>query len=122
MSRRDHFPAVFAELKPLLARYEGALVVKKDEPDDYYLDTPHVEEYGKELFFGAVQIKKSYVSYHLMPVYMFPDLLDDLPEILRKRMQGKSCFNFKTIDEEQKAALDELTRKSFERLRSEGIL
>jgi hypothetical protein len=30
--------------------------------------------YQKELFFGGVQIKKNYVSYHLMPVYMEPAL------------------------------------------------
>jgi hypothetical protein len=32
---------------------------------------------------------------------MFPDLLKDLQPELKKRRQGKSCFNFKTIDEEQ---------------------
>lgn len=30
--------------------------------------------------FGLVRIEKNDVSYHLMPVYMYPDLLDDLPE------------------------------------------
>jgi hypothetical protein len=42
---------------------------------------------------------KSYVSFHLIPVYMFPDLLKGLSPALEKRMQGKSCFNFKTVRE-----------------------
>ncbi len=46
---------------------------------------------------------------------MFPDLLKDLPPELKKRMQGKSCFNFKTIDEEQLRGLRELTKRGYER-------
>jgi hypothetical protein len=33
-------------------------------------------------------------------------------------MQGKSCFNFKTVDEEQLAALRELTKRGWERVGS----
>jgi len=44
-------------------------------------------------------------------VYMFPDLLNELSPALKKRMQGKSCFNFKSIDEEQLAELRELTKR-----------
>ena len=53
---------------------------------------------GRPLFAAAVQIRKSYVSYHLMPVYMDPALLATVSPALRKRMQGKACFNFTTID------------------------
>jgi hypothetical protein len=31
-----------------------------------------------------------------MPVYGNTALLDDMPNELKKRMQGKACFNFKT--------------------------
>lgn len=31
-----------------------------------------------------------------MPIYTNPDLLDDMSDLLKKRMQGKSCFNFRT--------------------------
>ncbi len=67
-------------------------------------------------------MNKAYVSYRLMPVYMYPDLLHDISPELRKRMQGKSCFNFKKMDEMLFRELEELTRRSVERLRGEGIL
>jgi hypothetical protein len=35
-----------------------------------------------------------------MPVYVFPDLLASVSPALRKRMQGKSCFNFRHVDHE----------------------
>jgi hypothetical protein len=65
---------------------------------------------GKPLFAAAVQIKKSYVSYHLMPVYVNPALADGLSPALRKRMQGKACFNFTRIDPAEARELSALTR------------
>jgi hypothetical protein len=55
-------------LKSLLEPYAPALVVTADTPEVYYLNTHYAERYQKEVFFGAVQIKKNYVSYYLMPV------------------------------------------------------
>jgi len=52
----------------------------------------------KAVCFGAVRLGKNYVSYYLMPVYMTPALQKRISPELRKRMQGKSCFNFTEID------------------------
>ena len=116
------FDSIFKSLRKLLSKYEPSLKVIKDTPENYYLNTPYVEKYDKELFFGAVQIKKNYVSYYFMPVYMFPDLVDNLSPVLKKRMHGKSCFNFKKHNDEQFRELGELTQKGFERLENEGLL
>jgi hypothetical protein len=115
------FEAVFQRLKAILQPYESALVLKADGPADYSLDTPFAPKYRKELFFGAVQIKKNYVSYHLMPVYMYPDLLKGLSPELKKRMQGKSCFNFKALDEAQVEELARLTEQGFARVKREAL-
>ena len=47
------------------------------------------------MFFGSVRLGKAYVSYHLMPLYMRPALTSLVSPVLKKRMQGKTCFNFK---------------------------
>ena len=107
----DRFDAVFAALKPLLSRHAENLVVVHDEDDHYYLDTAHVMPNGKPLFFGAVRKAKRYVSFHLMPVYVNPALLDGMSPKLRKRMQGKSCFNFSASDDALFAELDALTQR-----------
>jgi hypothetical protein len=60
-------------------------------------------------WFGAVQLKKNYVSYHLMPLNSLPVLADDISPELKKRMQGKSCFNFKTVEPRLEQELEELT-------------
>lgn len=54
-----------------------------------------------------------------MPVYMYPEMLDDISPELRKRTQGKSCFNFKTVDETLFDELAALTKRGFERFQQE---
>lgn len=49
-----------------------------------------------------------------MPVYVNSKLLDGISPELKKRMQGKSCFNFKTIDKPFLNELAGLTKKGFE--------
>ena len=63
---------------------------------------------------------KAYVSYHLMGVYMNTRLLDGLSEQLRARMQGKTCFNFKSLDEVLFRELDDVTGRSIAGFRTEG--
>jgi hypothetical protein len=107
----------FSKLKALLAEHASRLTVTHDTADNYYLDGPISPHNNKPIFFGAVQQKKSYVSYHLMPIYIWPELITDLPESLANRMQGKSCFNFQAIDDRALRDLRALTRKSFQRFR-----
>jgi len=65
---------------------------------------------GQPMWFGGVQRMKNYVSFHLMPVYSHAALAAKIPPELRKRMQGKSCFNFKVEDPVLFAQLEALTR------------
>ena len=113
---------VFASLKALLTPYQANLVPVHDNAEHYYLDTAFLMPNKKPLFFAAVKIGKHYVSFYLMPVYVFPDLLDALAPALRARMQGKSCFNFTTVTPEQRAALKQLVLRSVERYRAAGYL
>ena len=115
------FQSVFERLKQFYHDLPGA-VVTADGPADYLLNTRYSEKWKKELFLGAVQIQKNYVSFHLMPVYMFPDLLQDISPELKKHMQGKSCFYFKKVDDALFAELGNLVARSLQRVRAESVL
>ncbi|MDD2987306.1 hypothetical protein [Flavobacterium sp.] len=108
----------FEKLKSILSHYELQLSILHDKADNYYLNTPTTENNKKSEFFGAVQIKKSYVAFHLMPIYYYPELLDSLSQELKNRMQGKSCFNFKEIDDKLFEELTELTKSAFEKYKT----
>ena len=120
MSPQTDFPIIFQQLKNILQPHAKHLTVKTVTPDTYYLDGPYSEKWKKELFFGSVQIKKNYVSFYLMPVYMYPELLKDVSPALKKHMQGKSCFNFKKVEPALFDELAELTRKGAEKFKEEN--
>jgi hypothetical protein len=119
VASKDDLPLVFEELKNILKPHAEKLTLKADTPDTYYIDGPYSEKWRKQLFFSSVQIKKNYVSFYLMPVYMYPELLKDISPELKKHMQGKSCFNFKKVETDLFKELAELTRKSAEKFKEE---
>lgn len=114
MSLQTDFSPVFEQLKSILQPFAPTLTVTADTPNAYSLDGPYSEKWKKPLFFGSAQVKKNYVSFYLMPVYMFPDLLKDISPELKKHMQGKSCFNFKKVEPDLFEELAALTRKGAE--------
>jgi hypothetical protein len=122
MPKPEDLQPVYIKLQKLLMRFEKKLTVKKNDTRSYYLDAGYSEKFKREIFFGAVQIKKNYVSFYLMPVYMFPELLKGISTGLKRRMQGKSCFNFTAVDQELFSELAQLTQKGLDRFRREKLL
>jgi len=116
------FLETFDSLKEILKKYEKHLNVKSDKKDAFNLYAGYSEKYKRDIYFGGVEIKKNYVSFHLMPVYINPELLKDISPNLKKRMQGKSCFNFKQIDKDQIKELTHLTKKGFDYYKREGMI
>jgi hypothetical protein len=114
--------ALFDRLTAIFAPYRSILIAKADEPGNLYLETPPSMAYPRGLFFGAVKIGKRYVSFHLMPVYVHPALLQGISPELQKRMQGKSCFNFTRPDDVLLGELETLTAAGFARFQNDGTI
>ena len=119
MPAQNDFPVVFEELKKILKPYASRFTVTADTSGAYSLDGPYSEKWKKVIYFGGAQVKKNYVSFYLMPVYMYPELLQDISPELKKHMQGKSCFNFKKVEPELFKELAELTKKGAEKFKQE---
>lgn len=112
------FQGAFTGLKKILLRHTDHLEVLTDKPGNYYLKVKSVLYRGKPLWFGGVQIMKNYVSFHLMPVYMNPTLQKQISPELKKRMQGKACFNFTAPDEKLFGELAKLTETGLKHFRT----
>ena len=97
------FAQVFAALKPILAKHAGRLAVKTDTATEYTLVTkspsPFPQHKGQPMWVASIRTGKAYVSFHLMPLYMSTTLTNTISAALKKRMQGKTCFNFKSVPE-----------------------
>ena len=123
--------AVFAKLRELLKKHADGFTVARDTADKYELEAPAgpatVRAWGgkvrsQKIPVAWVQVGKAYVSFHLMGVYGNPRLLEGISEKLRARMQGKSCFNFKVIDEALFQELDSLTLESLTGMMRAGFV
>lgn len=102
-------PAVHERLKAILEKHGGEFAAR-DGYGGLVLELP--EAVGRPWgYVAGTRLGKRYVSYYLMSVYARPEFLDSLSPALRKRMQGKSCFNFTSVDETLLAELDALTAR-----------
>lgn len=122
MATSTDFQPVFNQLKSILAPYTSQLKTTADTDNDYNLYTSHVMYNKQDLFFAGLRKQKNYVSFYLMPVYVFPELLDGISPELKKRMQGKSCFNFKNVDDQLFQELAQLTQAGYNRYHAEGYV
>ena len=125
------FIPIFERLRAILERHAASLAVGQVKADYYGLEAP-VGPATLQAWRGKmksptipvawVQVGKAYVSYHLMGVYAQPRLLERCSKELRARMQGKSCFNFKTVDEELFAELGRLTSQTLAGMKTAGYI
>ncbi|WP_223068348.1 hypothetical protein [Paenibacillus caui] len=123
MVKELNFTEIFNTLKAILEQYESEMDLKVSTNEQYYLDTFKINPINKKIcFFASTMIKKNYVSYYLMPVYAYPELLSGISDDLKKRMQGKSCFNFKQEDKALFEELKKLTHKGYLKYKEENLI
>ncbi len=125
------FKPVFERLRGILQKHAQALVVSEDTGTRYALEgsagPAALRAWGgkmkrERIPVAWVQIGKAYVSFHLMGVYGNSKLRESMSKELKKRMQGKTCFNFKVGDEKLFEELDGLTARACEVFRSAGFV
>jgi hypothetical protein len=117
----SNFESIFTRLRKILEPYSTRLKVTADTADYYCLEVPFSPKLKKSFPAAWVKIGKGYVSYHFMPVYMFPRLRESVSKPLQARMQGKSCFNFKVLDEALFKELEAVTAEGFAMCRKGGF-
>jgi hypothetical protein len=103
----DAFADVERRLRAALDPLRSRLAVTRDDPGGLALEIPGLE--GKPWgYVAGVRRGKRYVSLYLMPVYASSELAASMSPELRRRMQGKACFNFTRVDERLFAELGRL--------------
>jgi hypothetical protein len=104
---------VFVRLRAILERNRGSLSITENSATRYCLTGGCHPTHKGPFPIAWVQISKNYVGFHHMGVYCSPELLAHASKKLKARMQGKSCFNFKTVDEPLFEELEQLTARAF---------
>ncbi len=113
MADKPDSDAVFTALRQVMLDHAPGMTAAKDAPGDLVVLAPFANPLKPKapMFFGMVRQGKAYVGYHLMALYMNPTLTAQVPPSLKKRMQGLTRFNFKTVDPELFAELGDLTAR-----------
>ena len=101
--------AVDLRLRAILDPYRKHLV------EDTIYRMPVLRRKGakKHDWFAGVQPAEGAVKFNFLPMHSHPDLLDGIPEDLRRRKTGASVFRFTEIDEHLAKALEELVGRGF---------
>ena len=109
---------VFVRLRRILEKHAAHLSVADDSVDRYCLEgligPATLRSWaGKakqpRIPVAWVQVGRAYVSYHVMGISGNSKLLEGMSRQLKARMQGKTCFNFKRIDESLLQELEQVT-------------
>lgn len=123
--------SVFARLRSILQKHGGALSVADDRPARYCLEASAgpatIKAWGGKVKrptipVAWVEIGTAYVSYHLMALNGHAKLLDGMPTDLKARMQGKTCFNFTSVDEALFRELEHVTAQGIAAFRNAGYI
>ncbi len=93
---------IFLQLKDVLQKYAKLMSVTTDTNTEFQVYTGKpVELPGRKfptMYFAGLIIKKNFVGFYFMPIYMNPDLVSKLAPELLKLLKGKSCFHFTKLD------------------------
>ena len=127
----QEFETTFLRLRAILQEHAGSFSVKPDKPGQYGLyakvGPATLQAWGGKLKnpmmpIAWVKTGKAYVSYHLMGMYGNTRLLNSMSGKLKARMQGKTCFNFRNIDDKLFEELGQLTVQSIASFRKAGYM
>jgi hypothetical protein len=122
MASKNDLRPVFERLKEIFAPYEPKMDVAQNTSNMYILNTRYLLKKNYPLMFGGVRLGKNYVSYHLFSVYATLGEASPISPELKKRMQGKACFNFTTVDEKLFKELAQLTKAGAKRFSNEKFV
>jgi len=118
MSEMD--ATLFRSLKNLLVSVMEGMEVAVDEPCLFQVNTGQLDHKGRPVLFAMVKTGKKEVSFHLMPLYCHPELVETLSPELKKKMRGKTCFHFRKLNKELSDDLEKLVQHSLHILRQKG--
>ena len=114
-TKADLLPETFAALKKIYKPFEKRCHVVTDTETTYYLESKAPVFRGKPICVGMVRMGKGRVAFHMMALYCFADMKKQLSPELKKRMQGKQCFNFSKPDAALFAELSKLAGEGMKR-------
>jgi hypothetical protein len=116
--KNEQLQETFDALKKIYEPFASRMNVAADTDSYFYLESKKPMFGGKPMCFGAVRKGAGKVVFHMMALYCFPEMKNKISPELKKRMQGKQCFNFAKPDAALFAELSKLASEGARRFRT----
>lgn len=116
---------IFQTIRAALQPYATLGFTNRVSSDTVYelWSEKHVEVEGRkrtELFFASVMIKKGYVGFYYMPVYVEQEIKKVFDPKLLKLLKGKSCFHIKALDDELISLIESAVASGYKLYKEKG--
>jgi len=113
-------------LKETYKKHTPPLQVRKDNENVFEVAGTKEAMQGKQkvdgYYFGSVVPKPKDIRLYYFPIYTHATSFENIPEVLRKCLKGKSCFHIKKLDDETKQAIDDMISKGVELYKAENLI
>jgi hypothetical protein len=115
---------IYRGLKIILKRCEGPFQPKVDGDRSYDLwsfkDLVIAGRKRKEVFFASIVIRKTYVGFYYMPIYIDVGLSNVFKPELLKLLKGKSCFYIRDLSPDIASQIEEALKIGYELYKERG--
>ena len=117
---------LFAALKKRMLDMEGTLHARINKEGQVELAGKKEVMQGKQKvdghYFASIVKKPGDVRFYFFPIYTHVDEFAEIPEIIRKRLKGKSCFHIKKTDGDELHHITDLMQKGLELYIRDGLV
>jgi hypothetical protein len=119
---------IFETIRSVLQKQCPPMVASKDKEEVYELMGNKPVPYGSKkiivpgMYFSSVVARKDMVSFYFFPIYYHTSDYIDLVPTMAKCLKGKTCFNFKKIDQVNIKELSALMKKGVQAWKKMGYM
>ena len=119
---------IFDTVKSVLEKQSPPLVISKNSAEVFELIGNKPVPYGSKkqivpgMYFSSVVARKDMVSFYFFPIYYHEDDFKDLIPTLIKCLKGKTCFNFKKVEQVDEKELNALLKKGVQAWKKNGYM
>ena len=108
---------IFDKVKNVLKKFSPPMAIAKDKEDVFELMGNKPVPYGSKkvtvpgMYFSSVVARKDMISYYFFPMYMDQGSYDPILVNSKKYLKGKTCFNYKKVDQVDEKELSAILKK-----------
>ena len=118
---------IFNKIKKALQKQVPPMVVAKDSQDTFELIGNKPVPYGSKkeivpgMYFSSVVARKDMISFYFFPLYAEENFRELIPTMIHS-LKGKTCFNFKKVEQVNEKELNALLKKGVQAWKENGYM